>query len=173
MNINPQLGGPGVVVQIDESLFRHKSKYHRGRAPKKEVWVFGMVDTSFKPVRGYMEIVDRRDAATLIPIIERHVAPGSIIYSDQWRAYAQLANNQNYTYASVNHSEYFVDPETGVHTQAIESYWGRKKRYFKNMNGTQAHMLPSYLDQFMWEDRFGKEDMFDNILLHISQQYPA
>ena len=64
--------------------------------PQKEVWVFGMVDTSFKPVRGYMEIVDRRDAATLIPIIERHVAPGSIIYSDQWRAYAQLANNQNY-----------------------------------------------------------------------------
>ena len=108
--LNPQIGGPGVVVQIDESLFRHKSKYHRGRAPKKEVWVFGMVDTSFKPVRGYMEIVDRRDAATLIPIIERHVAPGSIIYSDQWRAYAQLSNNQNYTYASVNHSEYFVDP---------------------------------------------------------------
>ena len=173
MNINPQLGGPGVVVQIDESLFRHKSKYHRGRAPKKEVWVFGMVDTSFKPVRGYMEIVDRRDAATLIPIIERHVAPGSIIYSDQWRAYAQLSNNQNYTYASVNHSEYFVDPATGVHTQAIESYWGRKKRCLNNMNGTHAHMLPSYLDQYMWEDRFGKDDMFDNILLHISQQYPV
>ena len=57
------LGGQGVVVQIDESLFRHKpkvniegseqlltfcdifSQHHRGR-PRSEQWVFGMVDTS-------------------------------------------------------------------------------------------------------------------------------
>ena len=64
--------------------------------------------------------------------------------------YAQLSNNQNYTYASVNHNEYFVDPANGVHTQAIESYWGRKKPYLKNINGTHAHMLPFYLDQYMW-----------------------
>ena len=35
------LGGQGVVVQIDESLFRHKPKNHRGRATSREVWVFG------------------------------------------------------------------------------------------------------------------------------------
>ena len=32
------LCGQGVVVQIDESLFRHKPRYHRGRAPWNEVW---------------------------------------------------------------------------------------------------------------------------------------
>jgi hypothetical protein len=26
-----ELGGPGVIVQIDASLFNHKSKYNRGR----------------------------------------------------------------------------------------------------------------------------------------------
>ena len=166
-----KLGGPGVIVEIDESLFRHKPKYHRGRAPQNELWVFGMVDTSYTPCRGYMEIVERRDAATLIPIIEQHVAPGSIIHSDQWRAYAQLQNDPRFTYRSVNHSENFVDPVTGVHTQTIESYWGRKKRHLKNMNGTRAAMMPSYLDQFMWEDRFGKENMFDNVLQHIAEQY--
>ena len=166
-----KLGGPGVIIEIDESLFRHKPKYHRGRAPQNELWVFGMVDTSYTPCRGYMEIVERRDAATLIPIIEQHVAPGSIIHSDQWRAYAQLQNDPRFTYRSVNHSENFVDPVTGVHTQTIESYWGRKKRHLKNMNGTRAAMMPSYLDQFMWEDRFGKENMFDNVLQHIAEQY--
>ena len=30
------LGGSNLTIQIDESLFRHKSKYHRGRAPRSE-----------------------------------------------------------------------------------------------------------------------------------------
>jgi len=37
--------------------------------------VLGMVDTSYSPALGYMEIVQQRDAATLLPIINSHVAP--------------------------------------------------------------------------------------------------
>ena len=51
------------------------------------MWVFGLVDTSHTPALGYMEIVSQRDAATLLPIIQAHVAPGTIIHSDQWAAY--------------------------------------------------------------------------------------
>jgi hypothetical protein len=39
----------GVIVQIDESLFNHKSNYNRGRQASKEQWVFGLADTSSKP----------------------------------------------------------------------------------------------------------------------------
>ena len=56
------LGGPGVIVQIDESLFRHKPKYHRGRPAAQEVWVFGMVDTSQSPALGVMMTVPDRTA---------------------------------------------------------------------------------------------------------------
>jgi hypothetical protein len=34
-----------------------------------------------------MEVVQKHDADTLLPIIERIACPGSIIHSDQWRVY--------------------------------------------------------------------------------------
>jgi hypothetical protein len=49
--------------------------------------VFGMVDTSQTPALGVMTTVAKRDAATLLPIIARHVRPGTIIHSDEWAAY--------------------------------------------------------------------------------------
>ena len=55
---NPvQLGGPGRIAQIDESLFAHKPKYHRGRAPQSEIWAFGMADCTSNPALGIMQIV--------------------------------------------------------------------------------------------------------------------
>ncbi|XP_071152157.1 uncharacterized protein [Mytilus edulis] len=175
LNTPIELGGPGVVVQIDESLFNHKSKYNRGRRPKKELWVFGLADTSFKPAITYMELVEKRDAATLLPIIEKAVKPGTIIYSDQWKAYCNIQRDLQLEHATVNHSVNFVDPETGVHTQAIESYWAKAKYKFKVMKGVSSDLLPNYLDERMWRDRWGssKDNIFTNILAHISEQYPV
>ena len=83
---NPvQLGGQGIIVEVDESCFSHKPKHHRGRTPTKPLWVFGLVDTSIQPAIGYMEIVEKRNAETLLPIIKRTVLPGTIIHSDEWR----------------------------------------------------------------------------------------
>ena len=87
MDVDPiRLGGPGVVCQIDESLFCHKQKNHVGRVSENQIWVFGIADTSFRPAKVYIEIVPDRSAATLIPIIHRVIRPGTIIHSDQWGA---------------------------------------------------------------------------------------
>jgi len=82
-NNTAELGGPGIIVQIDESLFNHKPKYQRGRraSKDKETWVFGIAETSHTPAVTYMQTVEKRDAATLLPIIERIVRLGSTVHS--------------------------------------------------------------------------------------------
>ena len=100
--------------------------------------MFGMVDVSQTPALGYMEVVHQRDAATLLPIIQAHVAPGTVVHSDQWAAYNRISSLPNVSsHSTVNHSVTFVDPATGTHTQNIESYWNRCKTKLKRMKGCQ------------------------------------
>ena len=151
-------------------------QHHRGRGPRQDAWVFGLVDTSHTPALGYMEVVQTRDARTLLPIIQAHVAPGTVVHSDQWRAYSQVANLPSVlNHQTVNHSINFVDPTTGVHTQHVESYWNRVKVKLKHMRGCHSQNIPQYLDEFMWRERHGKTGQlaFTNILRDIAQQYPV
>ena len=140
------------------------------------MWVFGMVDTSHQPAIGYMEVIPDRTAATLLPIIQRHVLSGTIVHSDEWRSYSQVAGLPGVqSHQTVNHSVTFVDNTTGAHTQNIESYWNRVKLKLKRMKGCHSHQIPSYLDEFMWRERFGEtsSDSWRNIMLHIAHQYPV
>ena len=123
-----------------------------------------------------MEIVNSRNAATLLPIINSHTAPGSVVHSDMWAAYRQVQNLPPVAaHHTVNHSRNFVDPVTGVHTQAIESYWNRVKTKLKRMKGCHAHQLGSYLDEFMWRERYAHSfsDARDNIMHDIAHDYPV
>ena len=121
-----------------------------------------------------MQLVDTRDAATLLPIIRAHTAPGTIIHSDEWAAYSRISRDiPHVQHATVNHTLEFVNRTNGVHTQNIESYWNRVKKKFKTMKGVHSHQLASYLDEFMWRERYGRtnEEAFNSILRDISLQY--
>ena len=129
-----------------------------------------------------MQLVEKRDRATLLPIITRHTLPGTTIYSDCWAAYNKVGELPNVVHhGTVNHSRHFVDPQTGVHTQAIESYWARAKSKLKRMRGTRKEILPSYLDEFMWRERRGRDgagkydnnEAFRNIHVCIAKNYPV
>ena len=157
-----RLGGPGVICQIDESLFCHKQKYGRGRAPETEKWVFGICDTRYQPAKFYLEKVDNRSAATLLPIIQRVCRPGTIIHSDKWGAYNELTRSTGLGHDTVNHTLHFVDPVTGVHTQNIESCWAQRKAKIAAMKGVRSEQLSGILDEFVWKDKARR-----NILAYI------
>ncbi|ETP50677.1 hypothetical protein F442_04063 [Phytophthora nicotianae P10297] len=66
-----------------------------------------------------------------------------------------LENNRTllsmkYLHSWVNHSENFVDPNTGTHTNTIEGLWEtRIKRHIKAMRGMGIDRLGAYLDEYM------------------------
>lgn len=137
--------------------------------------MFGMVDVSHTPALGYMQIVQDRTAATLLPIIQAHLAGGTIVHSDQWASYSQVSRLPNVSqHETVNHSVEFISP-TGIHTQNVESYWNRVKTKIKRMKGCHEQQLASYLDEFMYRERHKQTayECFNSIIRDIANQYPV
>ena len=161
------VGGPGIVVEIDESLFCRR-KYNVGRLVREQ-WVFGGIEVGTPDKKAFLVAVPRRDAATLLPIITQFVAPGSTIISDCWRAYNTLGL-QGYTHLTVNHSINFVDPNTGACTNHIENYWQHAKQRNKREYGTARTQLDSYLIEYMWRARYHKN--MQTFIEHVRAVYP-
>ena len=71
--------------------------------------MFGMVDTH-SPALGFMQLDAKRDAATLLPIIHNHIAPGTIIHSDQAAMYNWVRSLPGVaSHSTVNPSVEFVN----------------------------------------------------------------
>src|SRR5271154_3427583 len=148
-NINEDdaiIGGPNIVVEIDESKMG-KRKYHQGHRVEG-VWVVGGIERTTER-KMFATSVQDRTQETLLDVITRHVAPGSIIHTDLWRGYYGL-DTIGMTHRTVNHSRHFVDPETGVHTNTIEGTWNGIKLKIAPRNRTEEH-VDGHLLVFIWK----------------------
>jgi hypothetical protein len=137
-------------------------------------WVFGLtekIDESRADTR--MFLVQKRDRDTLRPIIEQCCADGSIIVSDEWRAYRGLDNwGHSYRHETVNHSEEFINQDTGAHTQNIEREWKTvKSKVVKRRNGFKNGDEMRGLLAEHWFRRLNGPDLFYPILDAIRNQY--
>ena len=63
------------MVEIDECLLVRR-KNNAGHLVREQ-WVFGGYNIAMKV--GFMVPVDRRDAATLLPIIQQYITPGTSV----------------------------------------------------------------------------------------------
>lgn len=140
------IGGPGIIVEIDESKFS-KRKYNRGHRVEGS-WVLGGVERT-ETRKVFAVIVPDRSASTLLDVISRHVKEGSIIYTDLWKGYKQLNTELGLEHFTVNHTLHFKDPDSGVHTNTIEGSWNGMKlaiaRRARNSECLQERLL-----EFIW-----------------------
>ncbi|XP_040065542.1 uncharacterized protein LOC120839344 [Ixodes scapularis] len=198
MASRPPLGGVGQVVQVDESLFRGKRKYNRGRllagdnvpgcssdhyrgTEEKGPWIVGLISESTGELRLFE--VKKRNRRTLHAIVAKNVYPGTTVVTDKWKGYDGLwtvhddLGHMVLNHLTVNHSENFVDPETGAHTQKIESAWtALKQDLLKRGKGTSKTLLPSHLTWYWWNSINGRtrcRDPFLRLLEAIDRKYPC
>ena len=147
-----KIGGPGVIVEVDESMFGRR-KYHRGHRVDGH-WVFGGIEANTGK-SFFIPVADRKES-TLIPIVKDWIKPGSIIRSDGWAGY-QCLQAEGYTHEVVNHSVAFKDPETGAHTNTIESTWRHVKHLFPQYS-RKKRFFHGYLAMYMFYKRVAIEN---------------
>ena len=131
--------------------------------------LFGIIDTVTK--KCIVEIVPDAKRDTLLPIIQRHIPQGSIIYSDGARIYSCL-EQVGYQHSVVIHSETFVT-EAGIHTNSIENLWSNIKAKFKTMRGSNENTIPFHLDEFIYRwNRKYDGDFVPLFFRDIARFYP-
>ncbi|KAG0437827.1 hypothetical protein DMUE_3457 [Dictyocoela muelleri] len=119
-------GGLGVIMQVDETKLNFYVKSHRGRSPIEPVWAVTITNTSTLSAKGYVEIVLDRSADALMSIINRIIMPGSIIHTNK-TPHRMIKESSKYSHGTICNKYNFVDPDTRIHTQHVESFNNKLK----------------------------------------------
>jgi transposase-like protein len=140
------MGGPGTIVEIDETFIGNKTDMpkHRGFAHKHAV--LSLVERGGK-VRSFH--VAGTSAAHLVPILRANIAKETAVMTDEAGQYAHLSK-EFASHEFVNHSagEY---GRGDVHTNTLEGYYSIFKR---GMKGVYQHCSEKHLHRYVAEFDF-------------------
>lgn len=153
-------------VEIDETYVGGERDWpadSKTHPRMQKIAVFGMVQRGGNVIT---RIVPNARRATLYPIVEKYVAKGSQISSDEWQAYKAL-HKLGYDHSMVSHADKeWVRGKT--HTNTIDNFWARLKL---SILGTHVHVSRKHMEKYLGEFeyrynmRHNPEAMFSRLLL--------
>jgi transposase len=150
------------IVEADETYIGGRRRGgKRGRGAEGKTPVVGIVERGGSIIARAME--DTR-ARSIIPLIEKHVLPQSLVMTDEYKAYYRL-RHVDFRHEVVRHSvkEYVRGT---VHTNSIEGFWSQLKR---SINGTfhsvSRKHLQKYVNEFSY--RYNRRKSGTPMFLHL------
>jgi transposase-like protein len=151
------------IIQSDETFVGGKNKNrHRdkkveksqGRSFKDKTPVLGLILTSAEHTQVRMFVIPSTEASVIQPILEDNIQAGSILMTDEWKAYNGA--HKVFQHSKVDHSrkEYV---NGSITTNAIENQWSHFKR---RIIGVYYHLtrkhLQRYCDEFTYRNNYKK-----------------
>ena len=137
------------AVELDESYFGGVRKGKRGRGAAGKVVVFGILKRGGKV---YTKVADNARTTTLMPVIQRKIAPDSVVYTDSFRSYNALDVSQ-FHHVRINHTVEFVRGRS--HINGIENFWNQAKRVLRKYNGIPKESFPLFLKECEFRFNYG------------------
>jgi hypothetical protein len=142
----PMMGGPGAVVEIDETFIGQKADMPKRRGYAHKHAVMTLVERGGS-ARSFH--VDGTSAADLMPIIKANVHPKTHVMTDEAGQYAHL--NKHFTehdFVSHGKGEYV---RGDVHSNTVEGFYSVFKR---GMKGVYQHCAEKHLHRYVAEFDF-------------------
>jgi transposase-like protein len=131
-----KIGGPCIIVEVDESKFCRR-KYYHGHFVEGQ-WVFGGIERHSG--KTFFVGVQNRTSAELLKLIKQWISPGSVIITNGWKAYDHLGQ-VGYADLTVSHSVSFVNEEAGGYSNRLESTWYDVKAALPHYNKRKQFYL--------------------------------
>jgi transposase-like protein len=117
---------------------------------KEKPPIFGMIQRGGQVVIQMLENVQQ---VTIKPLIQSTIAPGTLIYTDEYASYDRL-EQWGYSRKSVCHGagEYARDEDGDgfyeVHVKTMEGFWSLLRSWLRPHRGISQAYLPIYLGFF-------------------------
>lgn len=148
-----KLGGPGTEVEADETFIGGKARNMHLSEKKRRITSTG--PRGKQPVWAALErggevrceVVPTTRKPAIQPMVRKHVAAESALYTDALLSYKGMENE--YAHGVIDHAQAYVNGR--VHTNGLENFWSLLKR---SIGGTYVSVEPFHLFRYLDEQAF-------------------
>lgn len=150
------LGGPGILVEADETVLSRRgvitSPTSLSDETKDTVWILGAIDNT--PERNFfIKRVQDRTITSISNALEGVIREGSRLCTDGYRSYPRVAEILCLEHSIVNHSMGFVAND-GTHTNNQEAFWSHLKATMRKEHGVKRENIDEWISDYTFKRRY-------------------